>query len=92
VKIKDTGVFQITVDDRDNSNAIGNAGSSGSKAAHTANKEIDLYSRLAGGVELIDDGWINKTINLGYDARRLARPRVLRFFATRTIKNSSRLS
>ena len=81
VKIKNTGVFQIAIDDRDDSNALGNAGDSRPEAAHAAHDEIDLYSGLACAVELIDHGRIDQAVYFGDDPCGLSASGMLGFLA-----------
>ena len=77
VKIENSGVLQIPIDDRDHAYVLRHALEPGPKTAHPTHNQIDLHSRLAGEVELLDHWPVDEAVHFRNDSRWLSRPRLL---------------
>ena len=79
MKIKDAGMFEVAIDNRNHPDSFGYARQAGPQAADTTDDEINLYTRLTGGIQLLDHGRVNQTVDFGDDSGRLTLQGVFRF-------------
>ena len=72
MKIKEASMFEVAVNNRNHPNPFGYARQPRPQAADTTHDKINLYTRLAGGIQLLNHGRVNQTVDLGNDSGRLA--------------------
>src|SRR4029434_4480116 len=72
-------MFEISIDNRNHTNAVGDSMKAGPQAAHAAHDKVDLHAGLAGGIKFFDDRGIDEAVHFGNNTCGLPGTRLFGF-------------
>src|SRR5882724_10716883 len=81
LEVVDARVLEIAVHDRDDADVLGEVRDLRAQAADAADDEIDPHAGRARRVQLLDQAPVDQRVHLGDEARRAARPGMVRLAA-----------